>query len=112
MSNELFKEYSTSVAFQVTLSKLQCNALLRAAASDPPTGGLDGRTTQQLWPVSVGTLRTLEARGFVFWHKDSAGQRNGFGGLTNAGRLMVGLLEEAGMTIENTNTLSILKRVA
>jgi len=110
--NPLFREYSTSVAFQVTLTKLQCNALLRTDVSNLAAPDMRERMMQAVWPVSVGTLKALEGRGLVFWNKDSNGQDNGYGGLTHAGRLMVALLKEAGLTIENTNTISILKRVA
>ena len=107
--NKTFSEYSTSTAFFVQLSKLQCNALLRvseaqAAGTDPALGIAHC--------LSVGTLKGLDARGLVFWNRSATGQANGFGGLTKAGELMVGLLREAGLSIESTNTVSVLKRLA
>jgi hypothetical protein len=97
--NGVFAEYATGVAFSIQLSKNQCNALLRVDVA--PLDIL----------VQVSTLRTLEARGLVFWHRDSHGKNHGFGGLTEAGRLMVGLLREAGLTVKNTNTVGMLRRI-
>lgn len=105
MINHRFAEYSTSVAFFIQLSKNQCNALLRC--DDMQQKG-DTRYAEYL---TIGTLKPLNHRGLVFWHKDKEDRNNGFGGLTEAGKLMVGLLKEAGMTIENTNTLSVLARI-
>ncbi|MGI4812131.1 MAG: hypothetical protein ACRYG5_09870 [Janthinobacterium lividum] len=102
--NKTFQEYATSTAFAVQLSKLQCNALLRCAA-----GQADSRDHAFL--ISIATLRSLEGRGFVFWHHRMEGMPDGFGGLTKAGELMAGLLTEAGLTIENTNTVSVLKNI-
>lgn len=98
--NGTFAEYATGVAFAIQLSKNQCNSLLRVEANH-----LD-------LCVTVSTLQALDARGLVFWHRDSKGSANGFGGLTTAGQLMVALLKEAGLTIENTNTVGMLKRLA
>ncbi|VWB07843.1 hypothetical protein [Burkholderia lata] len=98
--NKSFAEYATSTAFCVTLSKNQCNCLLRVEADHMDVC------------VTVATLHSLEARGFVFWNRLADGRANGFGGLTSAGQFMVGLLKEAGMTVENTNTVSMLKRIA
>ncbi len=102
MANSQFAEYATSTAFALQLSKNQCNALLRVAT----------RGQGENFPFhTVGTLRTLEARGLVFWHRDASGKASGFGGLTRAGRIMVLLLREAGLTVENTNTVSVLRRM-
>lgn len=98
--NGIFAEYSTSTAFLVQLSKNQCNALLRVEANHMDIF------------VQVSTLQSLAARGLVSWSRDSQGRANGFEGLTRAGELIVGLLKEAGMTIENTNSVSMLKRLA
>jgi hypothetical protein len=104
--NNRFAEYTTSTAFSLSLTKNQCNALLRLKAGNKTEfGGIS------LELHTVGTMRQLEVRGLVAWaYKD--GKASHFEGLTDAGRLVVGLLEQAGLTIENTNTLSILRRVA
>jgi microsomal dipeptidase-like Zn-dependent dipeptidase len=98
--NGTFAEYATSTAFLVQLSKNQCNALLRVSAVTFDT------------LVQVSTLQSLEARGLVFWKRDHLGRAIDFGGLTRAGELMVELLKEAGMTIESTNSVGMLKRLA
>ncbi|WP_104656496.1 hypothetical protein [Ralstonia insidiosa] len=101
--NKTFSEYATSTAFAIQLSKNQCNALLRLDEhkGDPA----DCHT------LSVGTLKGLDARGFVSWARDASGRAYDFEGLTQAGRLVVGLLREAGLTVDNTNTLSVLRRI-
>lgn len=99
-------EATTSIAFALQLSKRQCNSLLRlAAAGDTPAARME-----RLLIISVDGLRGLERKGLVFWHHDSQGQPNGFGGMTEAGRLTAALLKEAGLTVENTNTPLVLKR--
>lgn len=100
MSNQTFAEYSTSTAFSVQLSKNQCNALLRVAENSFAL------------VTTVGTLKTLEARGLVYWATDETGRPNGFKGLTKAGELMVELLREAGLTVESTNSVSVLRKIA
>lgn len=98
--NGIFAEYATGIAFSIQLSKNQCNALLRIAHE----------TMDVL--VQVSTLHTLEARGLVFWNRNLNDDPCGFGGLTKAGELTVGLLREAGLTIENTNTVGMIRRIA
>lgn len=105
--NCTFAEYATSVAFSIQLSKNQCNTLLRVARDFDPHAKVGESKT---WMLQVSTLQTLEARGLVFWNRLN-GQAHGFGGLTKAGELMVGLLEEAGMTVDNTNSASMLRRL-
>ena len=91
--NETFREYTTSTAFSLALSKLQCHALLRLGER---RGGVI---------LNVGTFSQLGARGLVYWaYKD--GKPNEFKGLTKEGRLVVQLLRRAGLTVENTVTLS------
>lgn len=109
--NANFAQYTTGTAFSINLSKLQCNALLRVDAAGEIDGTFKQWCDSNLDVLQVGTLRPLEARGLVFWHRKPDGSANGFGGLTAAGRLTVGLLKEAGLTIENTNTVSVLKRL-
>lgn len=102
--NAKFSEATTSIAFALTLSKRQCNSLLRL---------LDEKQTnmERLWICSVDGLRPLERKGLVFWHHDESGNACGFGGMTPAGRLVAQLLIEAGLTIENTNTSLVNKRI-
>lgn len=99
--NARFAEYTTTTAFLLALTKCQCNCLLRVADSN-----------RVLESHTVSTGRQLEAKGLVWWEHDADGNPIGFRGLTKAGQMVVGLLREAGMTIESTNTISVLKRVA
>lgn len=93
-------EATTSVAFLLSLSKRQCNTLLRLTH-----GTADGHIVQ------VDSLRSLDRRGLVFWHQDATGRACGFGGLTEAGRLVAALLVEAGLTVEATNTTGVIRRM-
>lgn len=104
--NENFANYSTGVAFNVQLTKIQCNALLELLSFE------EKRTDDPFHMVvhTVGTLQSLEARGLVEWDYDLSGKARHFKGLTKAGKLMAGLLQEAGLTIQNTTTVSVLKR--
>lgn len=109
--NSAFIEATTSVAFSIQLSKRQCNTLLRVAETfDQDTLKWSNRL-ESFYVVQVDSLKPLEARGLVHWKKDTDGTNNGFAGLTEAGRLMVGLLREAGLTIEATNTVGVLGRL-
>lgn len=104
--NKTFAEYTTSTAFACQLTKLQCNALLSLAAYKAAPG-------KPQFPLhTVDTMRSLERRGLVSWAHDQAGRAIKFDGLTRAGRIMVLLLKEAGMTVESTATLSVLRRMA
>lgn len=108
-TNASFAEATTGVAFVLTLSKRQCNTLLRLHQHT-------GKNSLQPGPANINIVQTdnlnpLKLRGLVSWAYDGDGRPNGFQGLTKAGRLVAELLEEAGMTIENTNTLSVLKRM-
>jgi hypothetical protein len=106
--NSAFAEYSTSAAFALVLSKNQCNHMLRLDGL--PEG--EDVTAQVAGLLTVGSLRSLEAKGFVHWGRNEEGKPRGFMGLTKAGRLMVDLLKEAGLSVSNTNTVSMLKRLA
>lgn len=98
--NTKLAEATTSVAFLLALSKRQCNTLLRLV-DGPPDGHV----------VQVDSLQSLDRRGLVFWHQDASGRPNGFGGLTEAGKLVAALLQEAGLAVENTNTSGVLRRM-
>ena len=104
--NRSFSEYSTSTAFAVMLSKNQCNALLRLDA----LGDVEKYTPEHML-LTVQSLRPLDARGLVWWQRGPDGKRCAFKGLTTAGNLMVALLKEAGLTVENTNTIGMLNRI-
>lgn len=106
--NSVFAESTTSVAFVLTLSKRACNTLLRLHESK---GRDDVNDPAYIGVVSVDSLKPLLARGLVFWHQDDAGRPNGFGGMTRAGQIVADLLLEAGMTIENTNTPMVTRRI-
>ena len=103
MSNKAFQEYATSVAFSLTLSKLQCHALLRLWKQP---------REEALLHLQVYTLSGLDSRGLVSWQRRENGLAYGFNGLTDEGRLVCELLERAGLTIENTTTASIARSVA
>lgn len=124
MANQVFAEATAGIAFVLTLSKRQCNTLLRLRAHEaaygkpkphktgvPRDGTLDKDAPAYIGIVQVDQLQPLRDRGLVFWFTDHKGATRGFGGLTKAGELVADLLAEAGMTIEVTNTLSVLKRM-
>jgi hypothetical protein len=121
--NREFAEATTGLAFVLTLSKRQCNTLLRLRAHEqqfgkperhkalgPRDGSCDKDAPAYIGIVQTDTLRPLRDRGLVSWfYKD--GKPCGFAGLTKAGELMADLLLEAGLSINATNTLSVLKRL-
>lgn len=128
--NQVFAEATTGVAFVLTLTKRQCNTLLRlrqiAAEAEKrglpawQNGGhfIDGNDSPMARFYSevivsnpMPSLHALKDRGLVFWHYDENGRGCGFGGLTRAGELAADLLLEAGLSIDATNTLSVLKRL-
>lgn len=124
MTNRVFAEATTSTAFLLTLSKRQCNTLLRLRAHEAKygkpeqhrregarEGSLDKDAPAYIGVVQTDQLQALLTRGLVFWFTNHHGQPHGFGGLTKAGELAADLCLEAGMTIEGTNTLSVLKRM-
>lgn len=120
MSNRAFAEATTGIAFVLTLSKRQSNTILRLRAHEakygkPTMQGRDGAFDREspgyIGIVQTDTLSPLRDRGLVFWFYTHDGKPNGFGGLTKAGELVADMLVEAGLSIENTNTLSVLKRL-
>lgn len=124
MTNQVFAEATTSTAFVLTLTKRQCNTLLRLRAHEakygkperfkrngPQDGTLDKDAPAYIGVVQTDQLHALLHRGLVFWFTDHKGRASGFGGLTKAGELAADLCLEAGMTIEGTNTISVLKRI-
>lgn len=99
--NKAFQEYTTSTAFSIQLTKRQCWGLLVL---------LDRKQDHWLFSgqfIPIG--KELRARGLVTF----LGKRKRPDGpchkLTRAGMVMVMLLKEAGLTMENTRTLSVIK---
>lgn len=99
------------MAFVLTLSKRQCNTLLRLDDFDGDERTLVERERERLWIISVDGLNSIHRKGLVFWKADETGRPNGFGGLTDEGRLVVKLLKCAGLGVKETNTAMIDKRV-
>lgn len=124
--NQVFAEATTSTAFLLTLTKRQCNTLLRQRAHEAEfgkpeygedfadkerRGNFNKKSPAYIGIVDGDCYRGLRDRGLVFWFTDANGQPCGFGGMTRAGELVAEMLVEAGLTIENTNTLSVLRRL-
>lgn len=101
--NQKFAEATTSTAFLLQLSKNQCNALLRLHASE-------GNGLHEMIVHTVSTLQCLQARGLFEWDYSTGSAK--WKGITKAGHMVAELLLEAGLTIENTNSVSVLRRVA
>mgnify|MGYP000858923408 CR=1 FL=1 len=124
-SNRAFAEATTGIAFVLTLTKRQCNTLLRLREHEakhgkpeyhkrhgPQDGVLDKQSPGYIGVLQGDQLAPLRDRGLVSWWHNRAGQAEGFAGLTKAGELAAELLVEAGLTIEATNTLSVIKRMS
>lgn len=106
--NEQFAQATTSVAFSLQLSKIMVNTLLRVALNEM----VDAEDRKEYWGVvQVHHLQALERRGLVYWKYDAFGRCEGFGGLTQAGHIVCALVQEAGLSIENTNTPLVQKRL-
>lgn len=101
--NAIFAEYTTSTAFVLNLSKLQCNALMRMVEAERP---LD-----TLYLVNVDTMCGLQRRGLVDWFKDEDGNNNGWY-ITEPGKLVYELLKLAGLSVKSTNTLRVTAAIA
>lgn len=108
--NEKFAAATTGMAFMLTLSARQCNTLLRLAEAES-CGDPRAAERMRLWVIGVDGLNGLYRRGLVFWHQDADGKPNGFGGMTEAGRVVVSLLKIAGMSVEGTNTPMVQRRM-
>ena len=111
MKNKLFADYVTGVAFCLTLTKRQCWGLLAL---------LDRKQDHWLHSgqfVSIG--HSLRARGLIVFSERNAQRRRKrkfshspnppVWKLTQAGKYVVGLLREAGFSMRNTRTLSVIK---
>jgi hypothetical protein len=117
--NEIFRTYTTSVGFALTLTKLQIDLLIlyhhfkgfdgahRLVSSDD-NGAIAYRRseiraqTRTLSSHWISTSASLDGRGLTTPnHK-----------LTKAGRLVVALLKEAGIYQERLEMLGVVKAVA
>jgi hypothetical protein len=108
--NERLAQATTSVAFLLNLSRRQCNSLLRLKEFATERGDFAmGDPNNSI--VQVDGLKGLESRGLVWWERDSNGVCCGFRGMTKAGKLVAELLVEAGLTVDNTNTGFVLRRL-
>ena len=108
-TNKIFKQYVTGTAFNLQLTKRQCWGLLSL---------LDRKTDQWLASgqfVSIG--KDLRCRGLIEPDIKSLKKRktdheigkHPVNKLSRAGKLVVRLLKEAGMTMNNTKTISVIK---
>lgn len=75
------------------LTKHQCNHLLTMHTAGTHVDN------DKLLALTIGEL---EDRGLVWWERDAISSRYGVAGLTEAGRLTVLLLAQAGLTEEST----------
>lgn len=110
--NKVFAEYTTATAFAITLTKNHCHILMRVRRSE-------GRDHYMFHPHQA---RQLRARGLIATttkperarYKKSAGTEMGcpIYKLTKAGELMCQLLDEAGINLGNTRTLTTVKAEA
>lgn len=106
--NKVFAEYTTATAFALTLTKNHCHILLRVRRSE-------GRDHYLFHPHQA---RQLRARGLIAvttkrererHEKAHEGPNSCVYKLTKAGELMCQLLDEAGLTLQNTKTLTTVK---
>ncbi len=109
--NKVFAEYTTATAFAITLTKNHCHILLRVRRSE-------GRDHYVFHPHQA---RQLRARGLiaVTTKREREKVKNYATGtvsclykLTRAGELMCQLLDEAGINLGNTRTLTTVKAEA
>lgn len=96
-----FAQYATATAFSISLSKRQCDELLRQQCYEA-TGEIG-------YPADIRTLSALEARGLIPWTRTPEGQTVKYNGLTEAGKLLAQLLVCAGLSIQNTETVTTLR---
>lgn len=107
--NKVFAEYTTATAFAVMLTKNHCQILMRVRRAE----GMDH------YMFHPHQARQLRARGLIVpttkaerakWQK-THGTSMGcvVYKLTKAGKLMCELLDEAGITLQNTKTLTTAK---
>ena len=99
--NKKFAEYATSVAFSVWLTKNQCQILLRVRRSE----GLDH------YLFHVHQARRLVERGLISYTPKKQGLKLLYA-LTPAGLLLCQLLDEAGITLENSKTKTTERELA
>jgi len=104
--NKTFAEYTTSIAFAITLTKAQCHVLLRIRRAE----GLDH------YCFHPHQARQLRVRGLVVVTSEKEREKaqkerrkSAIYKLTRAGELMCQLLDEAGIKLEKTQTPSLKK---
>jgi hypothetical protein len=109
MANRIFAEYTTATAFAISLTKNHCHILLRIRRSE-------GRDHYVFHPHQA---RQLRARGLIAVTTkrerkvaEAQQRKSCVYKLTKAGELMCALLDEAGLTLETTKTLTIVKQEA
>lgn len=107
--NKTFAEYTTATAFAITLTKNHCHILLRVRRAE-------GGDHYMFHPHQA---RQLRARGLIATttkreqkKADAVGVKSCIYKLTKAGELMCQLLDEAGINLGNTKTLTTVRAEA
>lgn len=101
--NKIFSEYVTSTAFVLQMSKAQVWGLLMVEAQ---------ARDLYLYSHCVPMMRGLQSRGLIKHRKKKKHEpMDDYRAwhLTEAGRLVAALCKEAGLTLENCRTVSIIK---
>lgn len=103
--NKVFAEYTTATAFAITLTKNHCQILLRVRRSE----GMDH------YLFHPHQARQLRARGLIVTttkrEREKTNRKSCIYKLTKAGDLICQLLDEAGITLQNTKTLTTAKAI-
>lgn len=104
--NRTFAEYTTATAFAISLTKNHCHILLRVRRAED----------RDHYVFHPHQARQLRARGLISVttkcereKADKARIKSCVYKLTKAGELMCALLYEAGITLANTRTLTIVR---
>lgn len=107
--NKTFAEYTTNTAFALTLTKNQCHILLRVRRGAPGDDYMfHPHQARQL--RSRGLIKATTDRERAAMQKAKKPVR--IYRLTKAGELLCALLDEAGITLDNTVTLTIARQMA
>lgn len=115
--NEALREHTTSIAFNLTLSKAMINHLVLVHFFKGDDRQMHKhKVATRSWIVS---MKCLQDRGLIIWAKPIYKTKRGFGGqvryingwkpyrLTKAGTLVVNLLKEAGIYQETVERLNL-----
>jgi len=95
-SEEIFAEYATSTAFQISLTKNQVKALLSIDHKD------EFWNHKKIHEVPhLGSFRSLEHRGLCEWLVDKNGLKNG-PSLTEVGKMVLKLVK---ISLKNASAL-------